>query len=150
MNLQETYIDLPCLTGVDGREFRGQMRVFKNKPPKLRFKPGLRVMFEAHEYEIVYVYRCMPDTQEWVYVLEERGLGSSHGDVMSMIMAMMDAGSTTPRTVYEIFSDSMSAWDYFQDIPCNGSRTGVPNKEMLKKASLKVEVIESGNKELNK
>lgn len=148
MNYVSTYIDLPCLTGIDAREKRGQMQVWKNKPPKLRFKPGLRVMFEAREYEIVYVYRCMPDTQEWVYVLEERGEGSRQGDEMSMIMAMMGAGRTTKRIVYEIFRDSMSAWDYFQDIPCNGNRTGVTNKEMLKKASLKVEVIETDKKEL--
>jgi hypothetical protein len=40
MSLKETYIDLPCVTSIDGREKRGAIKVYKNKPPKLRFRDG--------------------------------------------------------------------------------------------------------------
>lgn len=147
MKLQETWIDEPSITTLQGQKQRGRVRVWKNKPPKLRWKPGIYVKRRGFLHELIYIYRCKPDTQEWIFVLEERkGLESpskapkSKGDLLSAFAERLGSGSTTPRIVYEIFRDSMSAMAFFTDIPSYGDRVHVRNKEMLS-----LEVVSSGS-----
>jgi hypothetical protein len=145
--LQDKWIDQPSTTTLQGRERRPQIRVWKNKPPKLRFRPGIYVKYQGQIHELLYVYRCKPDTQEWIFVLEERkGLEApalnpkSAGDRLSAMAESMGAGVDTPRIVYEIFRSSSDAMSFFSDIPAYGDRVHLRNKEMLK-----LEVASSGS-----
>lgn len=110
------------------------------KPPPMRFKIGSYVKHEGWLYEVMYAYRVVTDPHEWIYCLEVRkGLDGSK-DAIGRIAEAMGCGETTPRVVYDLFRTSYEANSFFGDIPSNGDRTLLKNKEMMAEA----EVVSSG------
>ena len=107
------------------------------KPPKLRWKPGSFVKYKGHLYEVMYAYRVQAEPQEWRFSLEERKtLSSKPADFIGQALDALGAGSTTPRIVYELFRDWMSAHQFFADIPLHGDRLEVTNKALLQNGEL--------------
>jgi hypothetical protein len=125
-------LKLPTSTSLEGpRRDRGTIRVSPaGKPPKLRWKPGSKVRYKGDLYEVMYCYRIESDPHEWQVCLEE----VVAPDEIARALDGLGAGSTTPRIVYEIFRDWYEASSYFMDIPANGDRHHVTNKQMLQDA----------------
>lgn len=106
------------------------------KPPPLRFKIGSYVRHGGYLYEIIYAYRVASRPHDWIYCLEVRKNLSGDVDAIGRIANAIGCGASTPRIVYDLFQTEYEANTYFHDIPSNGDRTLLSNKEMMKEAEL--------------
>lgn len=139
---QRRIVQLPPETTMKGKKERGQISLIKGgKPPKLRFRPGQYIQYKGQLYELMFAYRLKEDPHEWIYCLEERrSLSGRPKDTIAAVSASLGCGDGTPRIVYDIFHDGYQVFEFFIDIPGNGDRNNVRNKDLLQHG----EVISSG------
>lgn len=139
---QKKIVQLPPETTLKGLKKRGQIALIKGgKPPKLRFRPGQYIRYKGQLYELMFAYRLKENPREWIFCLEERrNLSGRPKDLIAAVAESMGLGDSTPRVVYDIFHDGYQVFEFFIDIPGNGDRTNVRNKDLLRHG----EVISSG------
>lgn len=99
------------------------------KPPKLRFRPGEKFLFETTQWMILYTYRTVDEPHVWYYTLEEVNQPKSLLDIVCQDLASKDK---TPRIVFEPFEDHEAASKFFWNIPSNGDRIVKSTQELLR------------------
>lgn len=141
MTRRRKKIQLPPKTTRRGKIDGLHMTVIDGgKPPKLRFRPGQFIEYKGQLHELMFAYRVKDDPHEWIFCLEERRDLSGRKDLIGIVAEALGCGDETPRILYDLLRDSYDAFRYFEDIPANGDRTHVRNKDLLQKGK----VISSG------
>jgi hypothetical protein len=133
--MQRHHINRPLQLRLNGWTKGGKTTVHTGvKPPKRRFSPGDAFELEDGVYQIVYFYRMVEEPHEWFWCLERREgpPRDALGVICRTFTEALGAGQHTPRGVTAMFRDHHEAYQFFVDIPCNGDRSILSNKRLMK------------------
>jgi hypothetical protein len=126
---------------------RGIIRMVKGgMPPKLRFKPGTVIKLRLHLFKVIglgfllgsglfkilYCYRLNSNPSEWLFCLMELPEPGEEveDNKLDNIVGDTKAEIETPRVVYDLFRDQVQADAFFKNIPGEGDRITLTNRQI--------------------
>lgn len=124
-----------------------QSRQATDKPPKLRFRPGIIVREKGslQLYCVRVVYRLKENPHEWIYVLEYRSHVGNPSTELSTLCGDLSGDPKGMDACVVLWQPLYSSLDYSSHDLCRnmyhyGDSKAVTNKEMLNN----YEVVSSG------